>query len=761
MNTPPESRNDNPECVQEAPHTSVANKEPWVRYRVQYRSFATNELLDQKDAQDLRDETWKTNETGVGSGPVFDIIKTIRTQDPDREGSSRAEPGNEPSHLLPATLSPTYSIRIHSLAIINAVQSVVKYYPSQDLTGDSIVIQWPYAVLVHHYDELHDFISSVKELEPERRCDREHDVEKHLRLLFDYLEESVMPGVREERDRNSRGYTTFEWYWVRKRPGATIFFDTRTSYETQAYVIHSLKGGSSANPSTDWDVVYWRLNFDGESLGREEKRFNITKWDGELELTRDSRLIEFPEQDNDGDEKTLDDMDFEDDVKQRIRNGEVYWRLLNKQCQWYSGKTVDFPYNSIKTNVMVDVEAYLERFTYSKPDIMGTKDLRLGSSDCTCEVCKSRHATGQDVMYLYDNYRSISVKKNNELTWHQMFLCPTIIPAFVFRTRTWEKLHVHSFSEPKFNGQMIESLVMEPEKLKRLKALAQSFSRIDKDGQKLVHPAWSADFVKGKGQGLIFLLHGRPGVGKTCTAESIAEFMKKPLMVLTSSDIGTEPAEVEHNLTREFKKAKSWGAVLLIDEADVFMEQRSTKDLLRNSLVAGFLRALEFYDGILFLTTNRVGTFDDAFISRIHIQLYYPDFTDDQRQQIWQTFVDKLKRDCGSYMKLDSNAKRYLKSPEVRAMKWNGRDIRNGMFFVQRHIPHAYDSKAFQTAVSLAEYDAEKDDDGKILVNDDHFRAVIELSSDFKEYLDELHKKDEAQRAAFKHERYDDFTKDN
>lgn len=58
-------------------------------------------------------------------------------------------------------------------------------------------------------------------------------------------------------------------------------------------------------------------------------------------------------------------------------------------------------------------------------------------------------------------------------------------------------------------------------------------------------------------------------------------------MVLTSSDIGTDPVQVEANLTREFKKAKSWNAVLLIDEADVFMEQRSARDLTRNSLVAG------------------------------------------------------------------------------------------------------------------------------------------------------------------------------
>lgn len=58
-------------------------------------------------------------------------------------------------------------------------------------------------------------------------------------------------------------------------------------------------------------------------------------------------------------------------------------------------------------------------------------------------------------------------------------------------------------------------------------------------------------------------------------------------MVFTSSDIGTDPKAVEMNSTKSFKTARSWGAVLLIDEADVFMERRTTADLTRNSLVAG------------------------------------------------------------------------------------------------------------------------------------------------------------------------------
>jgi len=93
----------------------------------------------------------------------------------------------------------------------------------------------------------------------------------------------------------------------------------------------------------------------------------------------------------------------------------------------------------------------------------------------------------------------------------------------------------------------------------------------------------------------------------------------------------------------------------------------------------GFLRALEFYDGILFLTTNRVGAFDDAFISRIHVQLYYPDFNDDQRQKIWQFFINKLIEERGSSIRVSIDAKDFIKGREVKEVKWNAREIRNGM----------------------------------------------------------------------------------
>jgi hypothetical protein len=59
------------------------------------------------------------------------------------------------------------------------------------------------------------------------------------------------------------------------------------------------------------------------------------------------------------------------------------------------------------------------------------------------------------------------------------------------------------------------------------------------------------------------------------------------LLSLTSSDIGTEEAMAESMLSRWFRLAESWGAVMLIDEADVFLERRVTGDLKRNNLVTG------------------------------------------------------------------------------------------------------------------------------------------------------------------------------
>lgn len=114
-----------------------------------------------------------------------------------------------------------------------------------------------------------------------------------------------------------------------------------------------------------------------------------------------------------------------------------------------------------------------------------------------------------------------------------------------------------------------------------------------------------------------------------------------------AGELGTDPRTLETQLSRILDIAHVWGAVLLLDEADVFLERRSVHDLQRNALVSVFLRLLEYFQGILFLTTNRVETFDEAFQSRIHIALRYNDLDVKAKKIIWNTFLGMVaKAEC-------------------------------------------------------------------------------------------------------------------
>jgi len=127
------------------------------------------------------------------------------------------------------------------------------------------------------------------------------------------------------------------------------------------------------------------------------------------------------------------------------------------------------------------------------------------------------------------------------------------------------------------------------------------------------------DVVQGKGKGLIGLLSGSPGCGKTLTAEALAEITRRPLYVVSAGELGTEPTALDQRFAKILELAQMWNAVLLIDEAEVFLHKRSATDVMRNALVSIFLRQLEYYQGILVLTTNMLDQCDPAFESAYNL----------------------------------------------------------------------------------------------------------------------------------------------
>lgn len=123
------------------------------------------------------------------------------------------------------------------------------------------------------------------------------------------------------------------------------------------------------------------------------------------------------------------------------------------------------------------------------------------------------------------------------------------------------------------------------------------------------------DIVAGKGKGLVGLLCGNPGCGKTLTAEAVAEVTHRPLYIVSAGELGTSPEHLDKKLTEILELAQLWDAVLLLDEADVFMQARSSTDVSRNALVSIFLRQVEYYRGIMIFTTNMIEQIDPAFES--------------------------------------------------------------------------------------------------------------------------------------------------
>ena len=109
-------------------------------------------------------------------------------------------------------------------------------------------------------------------------------------------------------------------------------------------------------------------------------------------------------------------------------------------------------------------------------------------------------------------------------------------------------LFVDRINEVTWNKQAFESLVVDEKKKELVEALVTN--RLNDEN--------STDFIYGKGHGLIILLHGGPGVGKTFTAEGVAEMAEKPLYRVTCGDVGTKPEEVEKYLESVLYLGKTW-----------------------------------------------------------------------------------------------------------------------------------------------------------------------------------------------------------
>ncbi len=166
----------------------------------------------------------------------------------------------------------------------------------------------------------------------------------------------------------------------------------------------------------------------------------------------------------------------------------------------------------------------------------------------------------------------------------------------------------------------------------------------------------------------------------------------------------------------------TWGAILLLDEADIFLQDRDYTSLQRNALVSIFLRTLEYFTGILLLTTNRVGTFDQAFQSRIHVSLGLPPLDQARRTSVWNIFIDDLAaKNCIRESHRDEL--RLLVVARWSKEKLNGRQIRN----------------AVRTALVMAEKKG-------TVIGEEEIELVLRIGREFEGFMNLVGKGEESGR---------------
>jgi hypothetical protein len=190
-------------------------------------------------------------------------------------------------------------------------------------------------------------------------------------------------------------------------------------------------------------------------------------------------------------------------------------------------------------------------------------------------------------------------------------------------------VHVDDMTPYQYQPELKNKLVLPPEQTDLIDILTAEMDVL------------MDDIVAGKSGGTTVLCAGPAGVGKTLTAEVYSEIIKRPLYRVHSGQLGLNVAEMEASLKDVLTRAQRWGAVMLIDEADVYIRRRDN-NMASNAVVGVFLRVLEYFNGLLFLTTNRVDDIDEAIVSRCiaMIKFHAPDL--EARKKIWRVMSDQF-----------------------------------------------------------------------------------------------------------------------
>ncbi|KAK1759113.1 hypothetical protein QBC47DRAFT_371081 [Echria macrotheca] len=340
-----------------------------------------------------------------------------------------------------------------------------------------------------------------------------------------------------------------------------------------------------------------------------------------------------------------------------------------------------------------------------------------------------------------------------QLTDKDLVLLPLRVYGFRLGVRSYDLLNVNGITEINYNPSALDELEIGNFHKKMIQSLVDSHFK-DK-ALANAHPELE-NYRGSKAQGLVILIQGPPGVGKTATAQATAQVTQRPLL-----SIGLEDVDVMGEKFRWlFGRAEAWGAVILLDEVDVYLSHRSAHDMNANIMVTVFLHVLENFSGIIFLTTNRPGVLDEAVKSRAHAIICYQPLNLERTIRVFQLNIKKLIRDEEIRNSLTEGNELVVMEDQViefardhylshckekELTPWNGRQIAN----------------AFRIATSLARYEVLCNPKAQPQLRRSHFDQVELLTREYDRARFYAIGKSDSKFAYDQGERYDEVEDGN
>jgi len=566
---------------------------------------------------------------------------------------------NDPKKVL-----QVHSIVVQSPLLKALLGKVLKGYPDINTNLDRLTFSGSFEPLFHRFTELRAAISEEKDAK----------TKEHGEVLLGVLEKELKANYEEYLDLKRNHVVSFDLLFAFFQPRAILY--TRNNGQDNAVRCSRTRYGQDGLNGSAFYITCEYVDWDGAKYGFGDLILKIPSFAGTVPVTR---LPVFP----------LDLHRTADQVKQVLEmRGKLFEALAGAYYKAYNGVAwrhlPDYSKDrrNVKGRVVIDTASW-NRFNPNHAVFIRS----FPQSELTEKVHTTKFPQDSldhsDSEYSWDSDEDSNVQDFNDgmpyngafpdeaafgdspfaiarrpLSSEQLLLCTPMVRGYSLSTKTWFNFFVNSVREIEWNTAAFSSLVLPSNS----KELILGFT----ETQRKLKDTFD-DVIEGKGRGIILLLCGPPGVGKTLTAESVAEEMRVPLYSMSAGDLGFTHVEVERNLTDIMEMCAKWSAILLIDEADVFLEQRSLHELERNKLVSIFLRTLEYYEGIMVLTTNRVNTLDPAFSSRIHVSLEYADLTTESRATIWQNFLKGIEGNVISGAELQKLAR----------LELNGRQVKN------------------------------------------------------------------------------------